>query len=293
MDAYFVDNDFSKWKERYDTSYKNINHSETWLTLISMYMLFDDQTNLSSEKIKIAFQSVLTESFKIRINPDEVQRVSLELVLKEIPSYKNFLYEKANIHNYHLYPDIFTEIEKRKIRKTESLEGNTHLDAQIIFTEQGRNKYLFIESKFMSDIDTKTTYNPFRNQIIRNIDAMIEFKDKNSSFEDFYFCLLTPKIFRNKEFGDVKKTKVEIPTHQYSRLYCYKMDEYRNPENLKRDLPHRRGELTDADWKLISDRIGWITFDDIYFYANKFNTMNKAYKDKMNEFFKARNLSEE
>lgn len=252
----------------------NIDHDEPWLTLVSLFSLFGNQVTISPENIN-AFQNILNNSgFIKKIHVDHVIEVSIEKILPEIKKYRHFLYSQLEKGKLHLYPDRNKTIMDRlngKLNKdnkrSASLEGNTNLDVQIVFEYNNRRKYLFIEAKFLSDIDTKTTYNPVRNQIIRNIDAMLDFVDSKEArihgvtYDDVYFSVLTPKIFRTNEYGGNRSTALDVFTPQRSRYYCYVMDEYRNLDSLKKDLPHRK--LSDVEWTSICNNIGWMTFEDI------------------------------
>lgn len=205
------------------------------------------------------------------------------------------LLQKKNIK--HLYPDRDKILNNKLVKKSASIEGNTNLDAMIKFKEKGceRTKFLFIEAKYLSDIDTKTTYNAFRNQIIRNLDAMIDFpsvkenEERNIEFPDLYFALLTPKIFRTVHYGDNKKGKFDEFDAQQSRFYCYIMNEYRSVDSLKRDLPHRRSNCN-IDFNVLESNIGWITFDDMYYSAQKHNTITSNI-DEFEVFFSQRGLT--
>ncbi len=289
MENYFKTNTLSKWIDTYKEKLKNIEHDETWLTLISLYVLFGNQKSLSNENIINAFKKVMNNSgFGTTVNIDEVKEVSLEKILPEITRYREYLYELLQNGMLHLYPDRNRIMSQRLKDKRLSLEGNTNLDAQIVFSYKGSLKYLFIESKFLSDIDTKTTYNPIRNQIIRNIDAMIDFAIKNEvNLSNVYFAMLTPKIFRTKNYGGNKSSNLDLFTPDKSRYYCFIMNEYKNYQNIKRDLPHRK--LDDIEWQLIADRIGWLTFDDIYNCAIEFNTIVDNDKE-IDDYFVTRNL---
>lgn len=120
------------------------------------------------------------------------------------------------------------------------LEGATHLDAQI----RDADRRILFEAKFLSDISCQTTYGVERNQIARNLDAGLDKVDGDA--ERLYFVLLTPRRFRDG-----------AP----SRLYRYKMDEYRrDPECLRRDLAHRRGE---TDYETLARHLGWATWEDV------------------------------
>ncbi|MBI9015567.1 MAG: hypothetical protein JEZ08_25335 [Clostridiales bacterium] len=300
MEKYFEDNSVDKWKGVYEKKIGNIHHDEPWLTLVGLYSIFNNQNTFNRNHIE-AFQSILDQSgFDKYIKVDSVERVSIEKILPEIKPYRVYLYELLKKNDIHLYPDRNNTLKKRlkeytdsENKKQASLEGNTNLDAQIIFSVEGRKKYMFIEAKFLSDIDTKTTYNPVRNQVIRNIDAMIDFvlteKEKNKDIDlaDVYFTLLTPKVFRTEKFNGNKKSNLDIFTPQKARFYCYVMDEYKNPLALKRDLPHR--QLSDDKWEMISKHLGWITFDDMYIAAKEYRTI-ESHQEEFESFFRTRKL---
>ena len=151
-----------------------------------------------------------------------------------------------------------------------------------------------IEAKFNSDISKDITYNPVRDQIIRNIDAAIDYvydKDFHVPIHSFCFLLLTPKIYRTKKFGGNRITDIEIFRPQRSRLYCYKMDDYREPENIKSALPHRL-EGKEPNWNQIADQIGWITFEDMYRIARDFGTIDLMEKDMIQAFMEERKMIE-
>ncbi len=75
-----------------------------------------------------------------------------------------------------------------------------------------------------------------------------------------------------------------------SRLFCYKMDDYLNPELLRRDLPHWEGTLDGRDWNLISSRIGWLTYEDIADAVGKYGTLPGEYLEDFRSFFRERSL---
>jgi len=64
-------------------------------------------------------------------------------------------------------------------------EGNTEVDLTIL-TEKA---IVFVEAKYHSEIDTRTTHCPNRDQIIRNIDVGAYYAWNKGL--DFYFVLLT------------------------------------------------------------------------------------------------------
>lgn len=231
MNPYF-NNNISDWRQKYKKKAleeikgtkgaKKIEHDEPWLTLISMYSIFDNQGNHNLKNSKLAFEELLSKSgFLKSVTPTNIERVLLEVKLPEIIDYRKYLYSSFEKELFHLYPDRNKMIKGRLTDQKVSLEGSTNLDLLISFIEEKIKKVLFVEAKFMSDIDTKTTYNPVRNQIIRNIDAMIDFVEKNEecNFKDVYFALLTPKMFRTDEYGGGKSTSLDRFSPSRGRIY--------------------------------------------------------------------------
>ncbi len=131
------------------------------------------------------------------------------------------------------------------------LEGATHVDAHIECKDT--NFSVLIEAKVLSDISYQVSYDMARNQIARNLDVMLD-KEKDNTL----FMLITPKYFKERP-----KT----------RFYGYKMNDYmKDFKNIKEDLPHRKNSLTGDEWKNMSKRLAWITWDDL---ANNRKQYNK------------------
>ncbi len=290
LKEYFLSSS-ENWKEKYKKSIDSIYHDEPWLTLIACYFLFGNQKKIDSKQIK-ALNGVLNSaglSNKICFN--SILKVRVEKKLPVIQLYKEYMKKSLLKENFHLYPDRKIIINTKLQKENSNFEGNTNLDLFIEGVSNFKKTSLFIEAKFLSDISYQITYNPVRDQIIRNIDCGIEYvKSKKyvERFEDFYFLLLTPKIFRTKIFGGSKNSELLKFGSTSSRLYCYKMDEYKDFNKLKELLPHRN--LTDIEWMAISNNIGWITFEDILHYG-EFNSTSDNNKNKMiKAFFQERNL---
>ena len=98
-------------------------------------------------------------------------------------------------------------------RDPKPVEGDSEIDVVL-----STNRYLiFIEAKLGSDISMGTTYDPNRNQIIRNIDCVLE---SNSHREPLFWMLARDSAT--------------------SSAYGHLADEYRrNPDTLIAELPHR------------------------------------------------------
>lgn len=129
-----------------------------------------------------------------------------------------------------------------------NLEGRTNVDAVVVNPETGFG--VLVEAKVLSDISHDVSFDPIRNQVARNLDAML---DANPTLAHpltsrqphrSFFLLVTPRLF------------VEHPT---ARLYGWLMNDYQNsPEALARDLAHRASALDG-----VSERIGWTSWERI------------------------------
>jgi hypothetical protein len=118
-------------------------------------------------------------------------------------------------------------------RNPKPVEGDSEIDVVL-----STNRHLvFIEAKLHSDISMHTTYDPCRNQIIRNIDCLLE----SASYREPFFWM----IVRDSE---------------PRRMYCQLVDEYgRHPETLISQLPHRDPEAL----KKIVQSIAVIRWQDL------------------------------
>jgi len=287
--GYFTESNMEDWKNDYEIKAKNIGHDEPWLTLVAARSLFGAKSDLK-EKNRVSAFNTLIQSSGMEDPPelDEIIDLQLEKQLPEILSYKETLKKVA----FHYFPQTIKTIEDKRKKENASFEGPTHVDLFIIGRTGSINICFVIEAKFNSDISKDITYNPVRDQIIRNIDAAIDITLNQNLpilIHSFCFLLLTPKIFRTAEYGGNKKTDIEIFQPQRGRFYCYKMDEYRKSDNIRLALPHRHGGQ-EPDWEQISKRIGWITFEDIYQTALTYRTIDPVEYEMIREFMQERNM---
>lgn len=112
------------------------------------------------------------------------------------------------------------EVERAKSPRP--VEGESEID---VIVES--NRYLiFLEAKLGSDINARTTCDPARNQIARNIDCLIE----STGDREPVFWMLVRDV-------------------EADRAYVQQIERYRSePGTLHRDLPHRDpARLTTAD----------------------------------------------
>ncbi|GAB1370208.1 hypothetical protein MASR1M45_02670 [Candidatus Kapaibacterium sp.] len=289
---YFNPINTQKWKLKYETSIKDIAHDEPWLTLIAFYSIFGNQATYTQKTLS-AINKVLNGSgLKNKIDFTEIDRVQVEIKFPEILSYRDYLKEQFKNADFHLYPDRREKIKTKLTKKIASYEGNTNLDLIIEGISNGKKTTCFIEAKFLSDISYQITYNPVRDQIIRNIDCGIDYVQSKTfidKYSNFYFFLLTPKIFKPYLSNSSKSVLNKLGADR-SRLYCYKMKEYTEDfSKIKESLPHR--DLNDNDWKTISENIGWLTFEDFYKSSMEFSTFENQFEaDMIKNFFEERNL---
>jgi hypothetical protein len=103
-----------------------------------------------------------------------------------------------------------------RARNLRSVEGFSEID--IAFDHD--NFVVFMEAKLGSDVSMATTYDPQRNQIVRNIDCLIETARERTPI--FWLMVRDQK-----------------PVRAYVKL----MDSYnRNPALLASELPHRSAD---------------------------------------------------
>lgn len=121
----------------------------------------------------------------------------------------------------------------------------TKVDA--VFVNRKTGFGVMFEAKVLSDISCEVTFDPFRNQLARNIDVMIDKADGGFLATDpakRLLALLTPQVFKAKP-----------STRYYGLLY----HEYkRNPHLLAEHLDHRDARTLTQ----VPSRLGWLTFED-------------------------------
>jgi hypothetical protein len=250
-------------------------HHEPWLTLLALYGILGDQTDLDSQRRVSAVNQLMDTVYSGKRAGAHAPRfvrllhAQVEVGLRENLVFRRYL-KKSTFANgaYHHYSDRRQTLADKLTRQSASLEGNTMLDALIGGQDEtGRRLRVFVEAKFLSDISTSISYLSVRNQIARNLDCAIDLVTVGGSsldgLNDFWFVLLTPGLFRTKSYGSTISSAVDSFTPSKSRLFCYKMDEYQDPNLLRMDLPHWVGILDDSQWSQICTRIGWMTFEDV------------------------------
>lgn len=100
------------------------------------------------------------------------------------------------------------------------VEGSSEID--VVFEQE--ELLVFVEAKLGSDVSMRTTYDPGRNQIIRNIDCLIERAGERLPM----FWMLARDI-------------------EPSRGYVQLMNAYKSdPSLLARDLPHRNAKTLES-----------------------------------------------
>jgi len=180
-------------------------------------------------------------------------------------------------------------------------EGNTKLDlafgsirlregTQLGIEYDGKAKdslVCFVEAKFSSDCSTTVSNDPLRNQIIRVIENLLCFQAQNEFPSKLHFTLLTPRVFQQ---------------NPKSRLYGYKMEEYKTALGILEDIQNSRLVTRDRNGWVYPDNIrerakmlklNWVSYEDIL--EKEFNIVNlDVTRDKweaingVSEYFKRR-----
>jgi hypothetical protein len=113
------------------------------------------------------------------------------------------------------------------------VEGPSEIDLVV----RGRQYLIFIEAKLDADISTNTTYDPGRNQIIRNIDVLLE------------VCgYRTPVFWMMAKDKGPKKAYIQV-------MRRYQQD----PGALVSDLPHRDPHML----KRVASNLAIVSWKDI------------------------------
>ena len=171
-------------------------------------------------------------------------------------------------------------------------EDNTHVDLAIGSIVQRDNKsgieltnssdpwICFCEMKWDSDLSTKVTHDPHRNQLIRVIENAICFQSNSKYASCTHVTLVTPVIFKDRSSG--------------SRLYWYKFEEYQsnNSNSILRDLESPMDVTNTENWRYPSDianrieklTLHWVTFDDLFE-----SIPDSPISDALKTFWKERN----
>jgi hypothetical protein len=92
------------------------------------------------------------------------------------------------------------------------VEGPSEID----ITLEGKSYVVFVEAKLGSDISLSTTYDPERNQIVRNVDCVLD------------ICGNRRPVFW-----------MFVRDQAATRAYVQLMERYRSVSELNRALPHR------------------------------------------------------
>jgi hypothetical protein len=196
----------------------------------------------------------------VGVSPFEEQVVDVGLE-RLFPSPKGYLrWIKKEVANH---PIRYVREQATNHKSNQKLESDTHADA---YVETDKLHILF-EIKYTSDIAYETTFNPYRNQLTRLADVGLELSQTTG--KKTLIILSTPKKFFEKR----------------SRLYYYKINDYKNPEKIKEDIEWRKNLASISD-NLIA--IKWVALEDLVQVL--YEDFNHEDKEAALEFFKERNI---
>jgi len=132
-------------------------------------------------------------------------------------------------------------------------ERPTEVDVEI---RLGKHLLVFIEVKLFSDLGAFGTFNPGRNQLLRNMELVEDVATKEG-FADRRFILLT--LDRNEKLYTRAMHRYRNGNMRELRQW----DELGNWETLKADLPHRHDE-PDRYFQDMTLKMGWIRWPDCW-----------------------------
>jgi hypothetical protein len=195
------------------------------------------------------------------ISPYEENVVSVDLERQFNPPVGYLHWLKKEVEHHPIR--YIREKSANHLKTDKPLESRTHVDA---FIETDK-LLIFFEIKYTSDIAHSTTYNPYRNQLARLIDVGID--AAKCKGKEVLVILSTPStLYKNR-----------------SRLYYYKVQEYSDPLNIKRDI----------GWRTVSEikdnllAVKWIALEELV--GVLYQDFNHPDKKEATEFFKERNLA--
>jgi hypothetical protein len=235
--------------EPYPNQYDKAEELITFCTF-APFFLSPNQAELANKILKQA---------GITVGVDSVVSAGLERLMPPPQGYLTWMQDQVSSH-----PIRYIR-EQAVSRKNENkpLEAPTHVDA---FIETERLLILF-EMKFTSDISVQTTFNPYRNQLARLIDVGISEAAKKR--KRLVLLLCSPSAFF------VSK----------SRLYSYKITEYSDSEEVKRDVGWRgREQIEDSVLA-----VAWIPLESLV--ETMYEDFNHPDLEEAQLFFKERNLA--
>jgi len=160
------------------------------------------------------------------------------------------------------------------------IRGRDVTDSGIEYDETENSWVCFVEGKLFSDCSTRVRKDPLRNQLIRIIENLLCFQKDGDFPDELYFTLLTPRLFQE---------------NKKSKLYGYKMQEYRDEGNILKDIRSCRlekryrdnWEYPDIDERLRQLELEWVTYEEILEEEYGFEGLDVTDLDQEElEFFK-------
>lgn len=231
-----------------------------------------------SDNMKAKLKAV-SSSDSLHIDEEVWTYLVAECVLSQIRNGDDTLFRLLVGHPYQKSDQLGLEVQPIGPRKD---EGNTHLDMALgaIASRKGtkagiayaghseQDTVCFVEAKFLSDISTKVSKNPFRDQMTRVIENLLTFQSDDGSFKQpnrMVFTLLTPRAFRRKPYVRLYGYLFEeylvdlhrLDTHLFERL------DYVDSTLPKRNDP-KKWHYPNIDANIAKIALRWITYEEIF-----------------------------
>lgn len=223
---------------------RQIEKDERFWTTCALKSVFDAEQFAAILKFAFGETPPLTafSTWDDCVGKKKNQELRFEVAISSPLEYREALQKRffANGATAHPVPYV---VDAAKGRTT--YEGATKVDA--VFVNRVTEFCVMFETKVLSDISCDVTFDPFRNQLARNIDVMLD--NGNAGFlpsdpSKRLLSLLTPQMFKTK------------PSTRYYGLLFHA---YKNTSNLlATHLAHRDSKTLEQAPK----RLGWLTFEE-------------------------------
>ena len=138
---------------------------------------------------------------------------------------------------------------QKRAHNPKPVEGPTEVDAVL----DGDDYLIFVEAKLSSDVSERTTYDPLRNQIVRNIDCAIEHAGDRRPYFWMFVKNRRPQYMYSaiidRYLSDSRTLETEMPHRDPAVLACIvrgiAMVEWRELLPLLPDTPELSDVLTE------------------------------------------------
>jgi len=238
---------------------ENSEDALSWSTFHALSGLAD------KEWLTALFSAAVNEQFAKKYAP-HVGLAQIRFWVSHVPPgiylqwLRNKVRQEGEAAIKHLDPCSASRImASRRLQKimqgdqSEVPERATEADIEI---RLGKELIIFIEAKLFSDISVSGTFNPVRNQVVRNME-ILEYTAQTEGFKDRRFILLT------LDRKDKIYTQVMKRYRNSDMRMLREWDELGDWLAVKEDLPHHAAK-PDSYFQEMTLKMGWLLWSDCW-----------------------------